>query len=61
MCDIAHALDPAAELALVITGSIGQRLAPQLAQRLPQRIRPPAGDATDGALHLLRQTLNPRA
>lgn len=54
---IVHALDPRAELPLVIAGSIGQQLQPRLAQRLSQSIVTPAGDATDGALHLLRAAL----
>lgn len=51
-----HALDPRAELPLVLAGSIGQQLRPRLAQRLSQSIVTPAGAATAGALHLLRAT-----
>ena len=50
---IAHALDPQATLPLVISGSIGKRLLPRLAPALRQRVVDPAGDASDGALHLL--------
>lgn len=54
---IARALDPAGELPLAVTGSIGQRLAPRFASELAKRIVEPAGDAADGALQLLRQSL----
>lgn len=54
---MADALDPRAELPLAITGSIGRLLEPRLGGRWRQRLVEPAGDATDGALHLLRQHL----
>ncbi len=54
---MADALDPRAELPLVLTGSIGVLLKPRLAPRLRQRLTEPAGDAADGALHLLRRHL----
>jgi glucosamine kinase len=58
---IVHALDPRAELPLVIVGGIGQRLlsdpSQRLAHRLSQPLVTPAGDAADGALQLLRAAL----
>lgn len=54
---IARALDPAGELPLALTGSIGQRLAPRFSAALAARLVSPAGDAADGALRLLRQSL----
>ncbi len=50
---VAKALDPAGDLPLVVTGSIGRRLAARLAPALLARCVAPAGDATDGALRLL--------
>lgn len=50
---IARALDPAGELPLVITGSIGARVAARLPADLAPRCAPPAGDAAEGALRLL--------
>ena len=55
--DIAVALDPAGALPLVISGSIGQRLLPRLAPGVRARLVEPAGDAIDGALHLIREQL----
>lgn len=52
-----RALDPRAALPLVIAGSIGQRLRPRLVPRVSQPLVDPAGDAADGALHLLRAAL----
>jgi glucosamine kinase len=54
---IARALDPAGDLPLAVTGSIGQRLTPRFSAALAARIVSPAGDAADGALQLLRQSL----
>lgn len=54
---IAQALDPAGELPLAVTGSIGQRLARRFSAAVTARIVSPAGDAADGALQLLRQSL----
>lgn len=54
LADLAHALDPAAALPLAVTGGLGQRLLPQLTTRLQRPLTPPAGDALDGALRLLR-------
>ena len=51
---MADALDPRAELPLALTGSIGRLLKPRLALKLRHRLADPAGDATEGALHLLR-------
>jgi len=55
--NIAAALDPDATLPLVITGSIGQRLAPRIAAATRARCVVPAGDALDGALYLIRQAI----
>jgi glucosamine kinase len=55
--DIAVALDPTGALPLVISGSIGQRLLPRLAPGVRARLVEPAGDAIDGALHLIRDQL----
>ena len=49
------ALDPAAELPLVMLGSIGQRLQRRLSTWEQARCVRPAGDAMDGALRLARQ------
>lgn len=49
---LATALDPAAELPLVLAGSIAQRLQPRLSLATQQRVVPPQGDAMDGALAL---------
>lgn len=54
---IVRALDPAGELALAITGSIGRQLAGRIVAGLPQTLVEPAGDACDGALHRLREAL----
>ncbi len=54
---IVRALDPAGELALAITGGIGRQLAGRIAAGLAQTRVEPAGDACDGALHLLRAAL----
>jgi hypothetical protein len=40
-----------------VTGSIGQRLARRFSAAATARIVSPAGDAADGALQLLRQSL----
>jgi glucosamine kinase len=50
---VVRALDPAAELPLVVGGSVGRRLAPRLAAEARARLVEPAGDAADGALLLL--------
>jgi glucosamine kinase len=55
--DIAVALDPEGALPLVVAGSIGQRLQPKLAPAVRARRVEPAGDAADGALHLIRERL----
>lgn len=55
LCDIARALDPAAELPLVITGSIGLRLAARLPREIQNRCVAPQGDAMAGALRLVLQ------
>ncbi|MFN4115639.1 MAG: BadF/BadG/BcrA/BcrD ATPase family protein [Inhella sp.] len=53
---VAKALD--ARLPLVITGSIGLRLADRLPATVQQRRVAAQGDAVDGALHLLRLSLS---
>jgi glucosamine kinase len=54
---IVRALDPSGTLALVITGGIGHPLAERIAAGLPHTCVEPAGDACDGALHLIRAAL----
>lgn len=56
--EIALSLDAGAALPLVVAGSIGERLKPRLASDLKARLVEPAGDALDGALHLIRQRLS---
>lgn len=53
--DVVQALDPNATLSLVMTGSMGQRLAPRLRADMARRLVQPQGDACDGALRLLQQ------
>ncbi len=55
---LADALDPHGTLPLAITGSIGAQLLPRLSARFQARLVSPAGDATEGALHLLRHALS---
>ena len=54
---IADAIDPSAALPLVIAGSVGQLLIPQLPTSLTHRITPARGDAMQGAAQLLLRTL----
>jgi len=54
---LVEALDPRAELPVVCSGSIARRLQPRLPAGLRARCAEPAGDAADGALHLLRAHL----
>ncbi|MDP4301792.1 BadF/BadG/BcrA/BcrD ATPase family protein [Leptothrix discophora] len=54
---IVRAMDPDGVLALAITGSLGRQLAARIVAGLPHRQVDPAGDACDGALHLIRQAL----
>jgi glucosamine kinase len=54
---MARALDPAGVLPLALMGSVGRRLAPRLAPELRERCVAPQGDATEGALHLIRKHL----
>jgi glucosamine kinase len=54
---IANALDPDGTLPLSVFGSIGTRLQPRLAARIRARCVAPAGDAIDGAMRLVRQTI----
>ena len=54
---MAQALDPAGQLPLVVTGSVGQRLQPLMPAPLRARCTVPAGDAAQGALRLLHQQL----
>lgn len=53
---LAAALDPSARLPVAVRGSVGERLAPRLAAPLRARCIA-AGDATDGALLLVRRSL----
>lgn len=57
LAELARALDPAAELPVACSGSIARRLMPRLPAALRARCIEPAGDATDGALHLSRMAL----
>ena len=52
---IAHALDKGGRLPLCLLGSVGQRLAERLPERLRARLVPPRGDAMEGALALCFQ------
>lgn len=54
---LALALDPEGALPLVVCGSVGVRLRPRLTDAVQRRLVEPAGDATDGALCLIRRTL----
>jgi glucosamine kinase len=45
-------LDPVGDLPLVVAGSIGQRLLPQLSPAIARRVVAQQGDAMDGALAL---------
>lgn len=54
LADMARALDPEAELPLVVTGSIALRLQPRLPAALLARCVEPQGDAMAGALLLVR-------
>lgn len=49
---LATTLDPEGDLPLVVAGSIGQRLLPQLPPAIAQRVVAQQGDAMDGALAL---------
>ncbi|HJV71378.1 BadF/BadG/BcrA/BcrD ATPase family protein [Ideonella sp.] len=51
---LVQALDPSAALPVVCSGSIARRLQTRLPAALGARCVEPAGDAADGALHLLR-------
>ncbi|HSW04502.1 BadF/BadG/BcrA/BcrD ATPase family protein [Aquabacterium sp.] len=55
LVEMATALDPEAELPLVLTGSVALRLKPWLPASLLARCVTPQGDAIDGALLLVRQ------
>jgi glucosamine kinase len=55
LAELAHALDPAGELPVACSGSIARRLQARLPAPLRARCVEPAGDAADGALHLLRR------
>lgn len=53
LAELALALDPAARLPVVCSGSIARRLQGRLPASLRARCAEPVGDAADGALHLL--------
>jgi len=53
---LALALDPAAVLPVVISGSVGRQLQPRLPAGLLARCVAAAGDATQGAKLLLRES-----
>lgn len=55
LAQLARALD--ARLPLVVSGSIGLRLADRLPAAIQRRLVPAQGDAIDGAMHLLRGSL----
>lgn len=57
LSELARALDPAGALPIVCAGSIAQRLQGRLPPFLQDRCVASQGDATDGALHLIRQHL----
>ena len=54
---LVEALDPPGELPVVCSGSIARRLQARLPAGLRARCAEPAGDAAEGALHLLRAHL----
>jgi glucosamine kinase len=54
---LARAVDPAGQLPLAVSGSVGERLAPRLPHAVRRRIVPAAQPAEIGALTLLRQAL----
>jgi len=59
---LARAVDPAGELPLALAGSVAQRLA-DLALYTPQlhdRVVAPRGDATAGALFMIRRVVDPQ-
>jgi glucosamine kinase len=56
--EIAAALDSDGALPLAVCGSIGQQLLPRFDPSIRGRCVEPAGDATDGALRLVRQALS---
>jgi glucosamine kinase len=57
LVSLALALDPAAQLPLTITGSVGLRLKPWMPTTLLERCVEPAGDSAQGALHLIQAQL----
>ena len=54
----AQALDPEASLPLALCGSVALRLAPLFSGTVRARCVAPQGDSADGALHLVRSTLD---
>jgi len=54
---LARALDPAGELPMAVSGSIGRRLAPRFSPALRERCVEPAEGADAGALTLIRRAL----
>ena len=60
LSSLVMALDPQAELPVVLAGSIARRLQPRMPAPLRARCVAPQGDAADGALHLIRAALAAR-
>lgn len=54
----ARALDPEGRLPLALCGSVALRLAPLFSATIRARCVAPQGDSADGALHLVRSTLD---
>ncbi len=54
---LAHALDPAGDLPLALSGSVARRLEPHFPAAIRARCVPPQGDSAMGALHLVRAEL----
>jgi glucosamine kinase len=54
---LAHALDPAGELPLALSGSVARRLEPHFPAAIRARCVPSQGDSAMGGLHLVRAEL----
>lgn len=55
---MAYAVDPAGQLPLAVSGSVGMRLAPRMSPALRSRLVPPAQGPEAGALMLIRQVVH---